>query len=194
MKSIPAIKIYTMLLILHLFIGSKIFAQSSQQKEIFEIFFDFEGYRFQNYRSSTPEIVDGGKVVTTEELKKMNEGDARPLLVDVLPVLFRHGRFLVKQKHVAIPGTIWLPNVGHGKLKHHWEKYFIDSLYHQTRGDLTYPIVFYCKVDCWMSWNAVKRAATFGYTNLYWYRDGIDDWMENGLPTEVATPYPLQNK
>jgi len=183
-----------MLLILLLFKGSNILSQSSQEEKYIDLLFNFEGYRILTYRSSTPENVDGAKVVTTEELKKMNEEDARPLLVDVLPILFRHGRFLVKEEHEAIPGSIWLPNIGYGDLKPKWENYFIDAIGHQTKGDFGAPIVFYCKADCWMSWNAVKRAATFGYTHLYWYREGIDEWMEYGLPTEVVTPYPLQTK
>jgi rhodanese-related sulfurtransferase len=39
-----------------------------------------------------------------------------------------------------------------------------------------------------MSWNAVKRAASWGYTQLYWYRDGIDAWEAAKLPTENAEP------
>ena len=39
-----------------------------------------------------------------------------------------------------------------------------------------------------MSWNAVKRAASFGYTRLYWYRDGTDGWEAAQLPLAEATP------
>jgi rhodanese-related sulfurtransferase len=41
-----------------------------------------------------------------------------------------------------------------------------------------------------MGWNATKRAAEFGYTNLYWYRDGTDGWERTRLPTAEARPVP----
>ena len=56
------------------------------------------------------------------------------------------------------------------------------------RRPLRRPVVFYCLADCWMSWNATKRAARWGYTQLYWYRDGTDGWEAAALPTEEATP------
>ena len=35
---------------------------------------------------------------------------------------------------------------------------------------------------------ATKRAAAWGYMNLYWYRDGIDAWEAARLPTAAAEP------
>lgn len=39
-----------------------------------------------------------------------------------------------------------------------------------------------------LSWNAVKRANALGYTQLYWYRDGLDAWEAAGLPAHPAAP------
>jgi rhodanese-related sulfurtransferase len=39
-----------------------------------------------------------------------------------------------------------------------------------------------------MSWNATKRAAGWGYTQLYWYRDGTDGWEAAKLPMEDREP------
>ncbi|WP_404942704.1 rhodanese-like domain-containing protein, partial [Pseudomonas poae] len=52
--------------------------------------------------------------------------------------------------------------------------------------------VFYCRSDCWLSWNAVKRAANLGYTSVYWYRDGLDAWEAAKLPVATAQPEPFQ--
>ena len=41
-----------------------------------------------------------------------------------------------------------------------------------------------------MSWNAAKRAAIWGYTQVYWYRDGMDGWEAANLPTQIAEPVP----
>jgi hypothetical protein len=42
-----------------------------------------------------------------------------------------------------------------------------------------------------MSWNAAKRALSWGYRQVYWYRDGIEVWQQFDLPTEVVDPVPL---
>lgn len=45
-------------------------------------------------------------------------------------------------------------------------------------------IVFYCtNVNCPASAKAAAKAASLGYTNLYKYPGGIEDWKEKGLPT-----------
>jgi PQQ-dependent catabolism-associated CXXCW motif protein len=49
-------------------------------------------------------------------------------------------------------------------------------------------VVLYCLADCWMSWNAAKRALAIGYSNVAWYREGTDGWVAAGLPLEEATP------
>ena len=41
-----------------------------------------------------------------------------------------------------------------------------------------------------MSWNATKRAASYGYSQVYWYRDGTTGWETERLPTAEATPEP----
>ena len=52
------------------------------------------------------------------------------------------------------------------------------------------PLVFYCLKDCWMSWNAAKRALAQGYPNVDWYPEGSDGWAAAGLPLEKRTPEP----
>jgi PQQ-dependent catabolism-associated CXXCW motif protein len=89
-----------------------------------------------------------------------------------------------------IPGSEWLPDVGRGALNPELERYFRDNLVRLTGGDRSKALVFYCLADCWMGWNATKRAAEFGYTNLYWYRDGTDGWERAKLPTAEARPVP----
>jgi rhodanese-related sulfurtransferase len=39
-----------------------------------------------------------------------------------------------------------------------------------------------------MSWNAAKRALSYGYTNVYWFYNGIDDWFFENYDFEVLTP------
>jgi rhodanese-related sulfurtransferase len=41
-----------------------------------------------------------------------------------------------------------------------------------------------------MSWNAAKRALTYGYSNISWYPLGSDGWEQAGLPLVEAKPEP----
>jgi rhodanese-related sulfurtransferase len=41
-----------------------------------------------------------------------------------------------------------------------------------------------------MSWNAAKRALSYGYTDVAWYPEGTDGWAFAGLPLVDAQPEP----
>jgi len=91
--------------------------------------------------------------------------------------------------HRAIPGSMWLPDVGRGELSAEREAWFRASLARLTRGDRETVLVFYCLLDCWMSWNATKRALSWGYAGAAWYNEGTDGWETAGLPlAEIAPP------
>src|ERR1035437_6542403 len=57
-------------------------------------------------------------------------------------------------------------------------------------GDKTRLFVLYCQANCWMSWNAAKRALSFGYSNVAWYPDGTDGWQAADLPLAESQPEP----
>jgi PQQ-dependent catabolism-associated CXXCW motif protein len=68
--------------------------------------------------------------------------------------------------------------------------YFSKGLEKATHGDRAGTVVLYCQANCWMSWNAAKRALSLGYSNVAWYPEGTDGWSAAGLPLEDATPEP----
>jgi rhodanese-related sulfurtransferase len=41
-----------------------------------------------------------------------------------------------------------------------------------------------------MSWNAAKRALTYGYSDVAWYPEGTDGWQFADLPLEDSHPEP----
>lgn len=56
------------------------------------------------------------------------------------------------------------------------------------------PVVFYCaSSQCWLSVNAAMRAQKLGYTNIKWYRGGIQAWIGAGLPTVNRLPVAVLN-
>ncbi len=70
------------------------------------------------------------------------------------------------------------------------EDYFRSNLERVTGGDRNRALVFYCLKDCWMSWNAGKRALGLGYAHVAWYPDGTDGWKAAGLPLQETAPVP----
>ena len=130
----------------------------------------------------------------TAELARLI-GSRHPLLVDVLPAPQppadpRPGLPRMPLQHRDIPGSVWLPDTGRGALDPSTDARFRSRLRAATEGDTSRPIVFYCLSQCWMSWNAAKRALSYGYTQVVWYPDGADGWQAAGLPTAPATAHP----
>ena len=153
-----------------------------------------EGYRLDDYRAPTPATVPGGAVIDTKTAYTLWESGAAAW-IDVLPAPHRPANLPPQTLWMPvprrdIPGSLWLPDIGRGRLSPELESYFRTHLEDATKRAHDRPIVFYCLADCWMSWNATKRAASWGYTHLYWYRDGIDGWEAAKLPTEKAEPVP----
>lgn len=152
------------------------------------------GYRMERYRALTPDHVPHAETLDTPALQALLHTE-QPLLIDVMAVVFRPesldfgGEWLLNEARYHIPNSVWLPNVGYGELNDLMQHYFQHNLQQLTAGDINHPVVFYCILDCWMAWNASKRAAEeFGYQRVYWYRDGMDGWEAAGLPSVEATP------
>jgi len=84
-----------------------------------------------------------------------------------------------------------LPNVGQQTLKPVVEQYYRDQLKALTNNDKTAELVIYCIEDCWMAWNAAKRAVEWGYSNVYWFREGVDGWTDNAWALQSSEPVSL---
>ena len=150
------------------------------------------GYRMSDFRTPVPCTLAGAKVVSTEALRLRLQRDS-PLLVDVLPSPRRpegltEGTPWLPPVRRNIPGTVWLPNTGFGELPVEEEAYLRTNLERLTGGDRSRPIVFYCLAECWMSWNAARRAVAWGYDSVIWYPDGTDGWEARGLPLAESSP------
>ena len=89
-----------------------------------------------------------------------------------------------------IPGSIWLPDTGYGSLAAATEDYLRQGLDRASKSDKSTLLVFYCQEDCWMSWNAAKRALALGYRNVAWYPQGTDGWQRADLPVADSQPQP----
>ncbi|MEJ2378963.1 MAG: rhodanese-like domain-containing protein, partial [Pseudolabrys sp.] len=118
--------------------------------------------------------------------------------VDVLPrppkPKLPPGTLWLEHPRRDIPGSIWLPDTGYGALALPTQAYLRDGLVKATGGDRAKPLVIYCLRDCWMSWNAARRALAMGYAHVIWYPDGTDGWSEAGLPLAETKPESRPNE
>jgi PQQ-dependent catabolism-associated CXXCW motif protein len=151
-----------------------------------------EGYRLDNYLSTPPLTVEGRLALNTKEAQQVWEGRGA-IFIDVLtaprrPEGLPASAVWAPQPRLDIPGGVWLPDVGRGALSSEREAWFRARLERVTGGDRAVALVFYCRANCWMSWNATKRALGWGYTNAQWYRDGTDGWQSAGFPVAKAEP------
>jgi PQQ-dependent catabolism-associated CXXCW motif protein len=128
-----------------------------------------DSYRESDYRAPTPASLKGARVLTTEEAAAMwRAGDAA--FIDVLPQAPRPKGLPADvvwrdKPRFDIPGSLWLPDTGYGELAPVMLDYFRRGL-DKALGSRMRPLVFYCLKDCWMSWNAAKRAVALGYADV----------------------------
>ena len=144
------------------------------------------GYRMEDFRTPVPATLRGARVLTEDEAADIwNKNGA--VFIDVYPQAPKPpnlpaGTFWREPVHRSIEGAQWLPNVGYGALSASMDEYFRATARALSKGKRDAPLVFFCLKDCWMSWNAAKRALEYGYTNVMWFRDGTDGWQELGYP------------
>ena len=151
-----------------------------------------DGYRLTDFRAPVPATLSGAEVLSTEQLQALIQTEA-PLLIDVMPAPRkpRETSLWISPKRDNIPGSHWLANTGYGELSDEFANFFEQELMMLTGGNPGRRLVFYCEADCWMSWNAAKRALALGYQNVAWYPRGTDGWKAAGLPLNKSEPAPM---
>lgn len=155
------------------------------------------GYRIARYRAAVHEAPPGGRRVSIDDLDRLLASGA--VLLDVMPAEGGGpdpdtGEWRLIRPRENIPGSVWLADVGRGSLSAEVETYFRDELARLTGGVLHRAVIVYCQSDCWMAWNAVKRASGYGYTELYWYPEGSDGWRDHDRELVSAKPVPLRRR
>jgi PQQ-dependent catabolism-associated CXXCW motif protein len=153
-----------------------------------------EGYRTDNYRAPVPATLAGARVLATGEAEAIWRAGAG-VFIDVLPHAPKPqnlpaGTIWREKPRLNIPGSIWLPDTGYGALAAATEDYLRHGLARASGGNRATLLVIYCLADCWMSWNAAKRALSYGYRNVAWYPEGTDGWQRADLPVAESQPEP----
>lgn len=126
----------------------------------------------REFHAPTPNSIPGGQLITTDRLLALyQQGQQNGLLVfDVLGA--GPGQMLPMAQNAvgaAQPGSF----------SDQTQQQFGQYLEQVTQGGKGRPMVFYCQgVQCWMSYNAALRAIHLGYTQVYWYRGGVEAWQQ----------------
>lgn len=149
-------------------------------------------YKMTDYRSPVPKTLSGARVVDAKGAESLL-ASGKAILIDVYPRAPKPAGLPANTiwrspKHTSIKGSFWLPNVGYGRLAAEPEAYFKSNLERLSGGAKDATVVFFCLRDCWMSWNAAKRALSWGYTSIVWFPDGTDGWQEIGKETVNVEP------
>lgn len=151
-------------------------------------------YRTNDYRAPVPATLTGAKVIDYEAAKMLLEAKSA-VFIDVYPrapkpANLPAGTVWRDPPHETIPGASWLANVGYGVLAPAVDTYFQERLATLSGGDKTKTLVFFCLRDCWMSWNAARRALSYGYSSVVWFPDGVDAWRDNEQAVVKVEPLP----
>ncbi|MFD1881639.1 PQQ-dependent catabolism-associated CXXCW motif protein [Paracoccus pacificus] len=150
-----------------------------------------DGFRAPPYREATPATLAGATVINAAEARTLH--DAGVPFIDVYPRKGRpanlpEGTIFREEPYLTIPGATWLHDTGYEALNPVEEARLRDGLAQISKGDMAAPMVIFCRRDCWLSWNAAKRAVAWGYTGIRWFPDGIEGWQESGGKLEPTTP------
>ena len=112
-----------------------------------------------------------GLGVSEQRLGKALAAGQQMLLIDVLGAAY------------SLPGAVVAPTLASpGSFEDRIQQQAAHWLDKVTGGRRDAPIVLYCSdPNCWLSYNAALRTVAAGYTNVYWYRGGLQAWQMAGL-------------
>lgn len=151
-----------------------------------------DSYRGEPYKGAVPATLQGAQVINAERAITLHETKTANF-IDVLPraekpeglpddMLWR------EPPHQTIPGAVWLWNTGYEHLAAAEQARLRDGLT-KAQGDTDLPLVIFCRADCWMGWNAARRAVEWGFDPVYWFPGGVEDWSaHSGAALVTAQP------
>lgn len=111
-----------------------------------------------------PEFIQGVIIVSVDEVVNMILKQPNLSIID--------SRKKTEFQNGHIEGAINLPNT---KLKR--------GDIEKISPDKSKAILFYCNgIRCLRSSDSIYKVKAWGYTNIYWFRDGWEAWIEMRLP------------
>ncbi|MBI4998587.1 MAG: PhnD/SsuA/transferrin family substrate-binding protein [Rhodocyclales bacterium] len=123
----------------------------------------------------TPRMLDGAQLVTAQEAKQLM---ARGVLLYDTRV---RTEFVVSRP----AGAVSLPYVERSAKETDFDAGKDEFDLSRLPADRNKEVMFSCGgPECWKSYKAAWLAARGGYKRVYWFRGGIKEWSEAGLPID----------
>lgn len=114
--------------------------------------------------NTSPEFIKGTKRVSAEEFID--------LIGKIQDLTIIDSRITSDRKQGYVEGSLSLPDIDTS----------CKTLKQKIRAKDA-PTLFYCNgVKCGRSAKAIKVAVKCGYSNLYWFRGGFEEWLAKGYP------------
>jgi PQQ-dependent catabolism-associated CXXCW motif protein len=140
--------------------------------------------RDTNLQADTPLAVPGVRTIKAVDLARMMGSAVKPLVIDVIE----------DDGHETLPGARWIRGAGLGPREDDVNAdirerlgFVLEGLSGSNKSAL---IAFFCgDARCWLSLNAALRARDLGYTNVLWYRGGINAWKAARLESLEAVQF-----
>jgi rhodanese-related sulfurtransferase len=144
------------------------------------------GYRVLKLDDITPQRLEGVRTVGTQELARLLKSGSPPYVIDAMG-----------GANAVLPGSATLVAAGVAYddpvRDNEYNTRFL-ALLGLLAPDRSRPIVFYCLGrNCWNAVNAALRARNGGYSNVLWYRGGIESWRAAQLPTALIAVRAIAN-
>ncbi len=144
------------------------------------LFASADALRTQKFTDTTPKEMAGARTIATRELATALKGNDAPVLIDVWGGTGQ-----------SIPGALLLGRGGFAQDDAAKDAAFelrFQGLLKLLAPDPSKPVVFYGQGrDSWLPINAALRARKLGYTQVSWYRGGVESWKAAGLPLVPPT-------
>lgn len=123
----------------------------------------------------TPRTLPGTELVTAQQAQQLA---ARG-------VAFFDGRTEEEFRTGRPAGIRWLPYVERSTKETDYDPSKDELDVSKLPADKNAEIMFSCGgPECWKSYKSARRAMKEGYKRIYWFRGGIKEWMDAGLPIE----------
>ena len=125
--------------------------------------------------AETPPTIDGVKVVTADEAKKMLDRG----------VPFFDARVATEYAEKTIKGAKSVPYREKSAKAVDFDRKQDQFDLTKLPADKAAPLVFFCNAgECWKSYKASVVSRDAGYKQIYWLRGGMPEWVAKGLPTQ----------
>jgi rhodanese-related sulfurtransferase len=123
----------------------------------------------------TPRLLEGTELVSAKQARELA----------IRGVAFFDGRTEEEYRTGRPAGARWLPYVERSNKETDYDPSKDELDVSKLPADKNQEIMFSCGgPECWKSYKSAKRAMKEGYKRIYWFRGGIKEWLDTGLPVD----------